>query len=1151
MNKLLMTFIIGLFIISFTAAGTSYTTSTETNCNGNICSKTIYSGTRFVEEDKQWKKVEDAKSLMGKGFEVVVMENDEEFPVEVIDFNSTSITVKLNPKGVKIFEENVPIRLWKNNETKAEKYYEDVKDGKKVKKAKDKEYKEKMDKVKDEEIGFWLLNQEETRTYDFGIGDVLEFGYNSTTIILQDADTENLEDADTDSSNPNRCGGAETQLSFPNNIFIKFNISSMYDTGYDTILNVDLMLWGFFSGTIRNATTNLVYENFTVDGISWVEGSSTNPCLVTGGITFNDHPIVGEFNTNLNTSTPINPVTQDQQFIPFNNTDNFNFSLSEMDTTFSLWAKLIGSQDGYSIFSSKEDAIPSRRPYLNITYLVNLAINITNPLNQSYTTPPSTLNWTVGGEEEEACWWSDDNGGSNTTVTCGDLTTPISYNEGDAKTIIMWTNDSGSNEVSSNVTFSINITNPQVELIFPTATNYTTSVTQLNFSVSDVNGLEACWYSTNTTVNVTTSCSLNITGLLAAQGENNWTVYANDSSGNENESSVTFNVDTILPVLNILTPDKAFNFFGRDSDSSVTVPLNWSVTDTNLEACWYSTNNSVNKTVTCGNNATLTLDYGKYTFRVYANDTLGNLGTDSFFVEYGALVNISETFDASVFETQYKTFLLNFTYPSSNFTAVARLVYDTDTITVGTLTGSGDNLLANVTFDIPEVGPTENRPFYWNISLTNATATYNYTIKDNLQETKNITFTICDDDFSIVYLNYTFKDEDNDALIQASVDSGIFNYWLGNADVTKQYIFSNSTLNSEYNFCFGPENLTVHNTINLVYSNNNSGYGQRVQISSDDLTNTTTSTVLFLLGTGGSTLSSIFVTSGFGNSIEGVAVKLERQINGVWTQVGQDSTDSAGIASFFINLNFDYRYTLTHADYITEIFTIRPTQSLYIVTMTSVTTETIDTSEGMIITTLPQGTFLDVNTVYDFIYIINSSSLDLEEYGFELLHKNGTSITSDSDTTAGGGSFTKSFNTTNLTKIIMNYYYIADSTRINGTTYWLISESNDFSLTFLFTRITTYINADIFGINSNDGGYFAKAMISILVLIMTTGILSSRYGLQSEAAITGLIFGVTFMLNMFNLIPTPDFLTFINLGDFIVFLVAIFSISIIIKEERF
>ena len=132
----------------------------------------------------------------------------------------------------------------------------------------------------------------------------------------------------------------------------------------------------------------------------------------------------------------------------------------------------------------------------------------------------------------------------------------------------------------------------------------------------------------------------------------------------------------------------------------------------------------------------------------------------------------------------------------------------------------------------------------------------------------------------------------------------------------------------------------------------------------------------------------------------------------------------------------------------------------------------------------------------------------------------------------------------------MTYYYITDGNKINGSTFWLIYEASDFSIYNFLTRVGTYISANIFGVLGDDEGYFAKALISIVVLILVTGSISLRYGLSSESAVTGLLFGIVFMLNMFNLIPTPDFLNFIELGDFLVFVVAIVTVSRILKEER-
>ena len=229
---------------------------------------------------------------------------------------------------------------------------------------------------------------------------------------------------------------------------------------------------------------------------------------------------------------------------------------------------------------------------------------------------------------------------------------------------------------------------------------------------------------------------------------------------------------------------------------------------------------------------------------------------------------------------------------------------------------------------------------------------------------------------------------------------------------------------------------------------------------------------------------------------------------------------------------------------------IFPTQPLYTINMGGdVESDIPDYAEGVVIRITPQGDFLTSNLNYRFSYYIDSSVLSLSEFGFELLYDNGTSIYSDSGITSSGGNLSTSFNVTNLTRISMSYYYITNSTRINGTTDWLIYETNDFSIFNFFERFSSYTSANMFGVLGDDNGYFSKALLSILILIGVTGSIRLRYGLGSEAAVTGLLFGIIFMLNIFDMIPSPDFLTLVSLGDFLLFLIAIITISYIIKEE--
>jgi len=86
------------------------------------------------------------------------------------------------------------------------------------------------------------------------------------------------------------------------------------------------------------------------------------------------------------------------------------------------------------------------------------------------------------------------------------------------------------------------IVHPDISIIYPTSTDYTSYVTELNYSVGDIS-LESCWYSLNGgRTNMTTTCVDNVTGVSSIEGSNTWVVYANDTSGNENSSSVIFTV---------------------------------------------------------------------------------------------------------------------------------------------------------------------------------------------------------------------------------------------------------------------------------------------------------------------------------------------------------------------------------------------------------------------------------------------------------------------------------------------------------------------------------------------------------------------------------------------------------------------------------
>ena len=183
------------------------------------------------------------------------------------------------------------------------------------------------------------------------------------------------------------------------------------------------------------------------------------------------------------------------------------------------------------------------------------------------------------------------------------------------------------------------ITIPEVSLIYPESGTYGAQVTALNYTASDVN-LESCWCSTdNGATNITMTCGQNATGLDSVDGSNIWMVWANDSTGNQNSSSVTFIVDTTAPHITIDSPNGTYN--------TSTMDLNYTVTDLQEVNCTYNVSSLVNDSVVSDtalegcNNITFNVTDGNYTLYLTAEDAVGNLANQ--FVNFTVLLPVNTT----------------------------------------------------------------------------------------------------------------------------------------------------------------------------------------------------------------------------------------------------------------------------------------------------------------------------------------------------------------------------------------------------------------------------------------------------------------------------------------------------------------------------
>jgi len=193
-------------------------------------------------------------------------------------------------------------------------------------------------------------------------------------------------------------------------------------------------------------------------------------------------------------------------------------------------------------------------------------------------------------------------------------------------------NVSGSWVESDRIFLSIDTIFPEINLIYPTNTSYSSNVSALNYTFTETNS-DKCWYSLDNgaTNSSTQTCGTNWTGLSSSEGSNNWTVYINDTAGNENSSSVTFSKDTVYPLIDYGTGTAGVG----DVVSQDFIYVNVSVTETNEDTITfllYDSGGQVDSTSYTDGTRTINwtgLSNGVYTYNVTVNDTLGNSNTTS------------------------------------------------------------------------------------------------------------------------------------------------------------------------------------------------------------------------------------------------------------------------------------------------------------------------------------------------------------------------------------------------------------------------------------------------------------------------------------------------------------------------------------------
>lgn len=488
------------------------------------------------------------------------------------------------------------------------------------------------------------------------------------------------------------------------------------------------------------------------------------------------------------------------------------------------------------------------------------------------------------------------------------------------------------------------------------------------------------------------------------------------------------------------------------------------------------------------------------------------------------IVNIlvsNHTHNTTTQETASEIFQIG-VIANSSLTAVTLDYNGTDY----SLTDAGGGIW-NTTIDIP-LSKVQNNTIKYDFTYGGNEINSEY-FYQNVEET---IFILCNATYSNDFLNITFKDEADSSNINASIPTSSFIYYLGSGTVTKEYTYINNTDHYNYLFCATPDR-TLHVDAYLQYKRN-SDYPQRIwNPSVQDYTSTLSTQILYLLESADGIYVTLQVVNSATQLISGVYITATREIGGTDTIVASGTTGSDGTVTFWLNPDFSHDFELTKTGYTDYSTTFTPTQTSYTITIGDVTETENSSIRGIDYSIIPTNSYLVNDTSYTFGFNLTSSYWEVDEYGFNLRLSNGTEF-DGGHTGVEGTDLTKIYNVNNQTIIYLDYYWLINDVYTNSSRYWIIqnTELTGWSIANFFTDLNLYLDSEIYGLDN-----FGRSLIVFLILFISIGIMSYKYGATSPLAISSLIFGIIFFFDVVvGLIPTirgieylPTFLAFLIL----------------------
>ena len=374
---------------------------------------------------------------------------------------------------------------------------------------------------------------------------------------------------------------------------------------------------------------------------------------------------------------------------------------------------------------------------------ITTLISPTNTTN--YTTSPQSVDFTCYGSDDVdftemefyldgALTQTNSSGLNNTNYIFTESLTDGDYN---------WSCtgiDDEAEETESEVWFLTVDTTPFIEFLTPpTLVNYanitqeyipikinttTTQFENISFDLYNINGTTySLFYETET-------FDINFTDIPDAHYHYNVTICATTGKCNSTETR-HINHDGTLPLITLEAPTGNLNYGVIGNNET----LNVTITDVNLESCWYNyngTNITIDGCVSgIKNSTTFSIETSNTNLTIYANDTFGNENSAYTSWDY-YIFEIAQAYDSEVIEGSTSLFSTNLTLIPTLRLSTANLIYNGTSYSATTNEYSTNNYYIYRTLNIPSVSADVNASFYWSLTFEDTTSSSTDTLNQTI-----------------------------------------------------------------------------------------------------------------------------------------------------------------------------------------------------------------------------------------------------------------------------------------------------------------------------------------------------------------------------------------------------------------------------------